>query len=84
MNGRADASAGWVSASEIADYAYCAESWRLAHGLGLENCETARLQQGITAHAAWQGAARSSSRLLWLGAALMLLALAGLLLQGLR
>ena len=69
-----------MSASEIAAYAYCPESWRLAHGLGLESREAARLQQGITAHDAWQGAARTSSRLLWLGVALMLLALAGLLL----
>jgi hypothetical protein len=82
MKGRAEASQAWVSASEIADYAYCPESWRLAHGLGLESGEAARLQQGIQAHAAWQGAARTSSRLLWLGAALMLLALAGLLLLG--
>ena len=81
MKGRADASeASWVSASEIAAYAYCPESWRLAHGLGLESRHAPRLKQGIKAHEAWQDVARTSSLPLWLGAALMLLALAGLLL----
>jgi hypothetical protein len=82
MNGRADASEAWVSASEIAAYAYCPESWRLAHGLGLESRHAARRQQGIEEHAAWQDVARTSSRLLWLGAVLMLAALGGLLVFG--
>jgi hypothetical protein len=80
MKGRADASEAWVSASEIATYAYCPESWRLAHGLGLESRHAALRQQGIEERAAWQGVARTSSLLLWLGVALMLLALAGFLL----
>ena len=80
MKGRANASEAWVSASEIAAYAYCPDAWRLAHGLGLESRQASRLKQGIKAHEVWQDAARPSSLLLWLSVALMLLALAGFLL----
>ena len=82
MKKRAAASDAWVSASEIAAYAYCPESWRLEHGRGLESRHAARRQQGIEEHAAWQSVARTSSRLLWLGVVLMLAALGGLLVLG--
>ena len=52
----------WISASQIAAYAYCAESWRLAHGLGLQSRHALRLEQGIAEHTAWQGVTRTSPR----------------------
>ena len=70
----------WITASEIAAYAYCAESWRLAHGLGLQNRHVTRMEQGIAEHAAWQNTARVSSRSVRLGIVLMAIALVGLLL----
>jgi hypothetical protein len=77
-----DISGAWVSATQVAAYAYCAESWRLAHGLGLPSRHTRQRQQGIAAHADWQDMERTSSRVRRLGMALMLLALAGLRLHG--
>jgi hypothetical protein len=70
----------WITASEIAAYAYCAESWRLAHGLGLQSGHAARMEQGIAEHAAWQDTARVSSRGARLGITLMVIALLALLL----
>jgi hypothetical protein len=72
-------SEAWVSASQVAAYAYCAESWRLEHGLGLPSHHTRQREQGIAEHTAWQGVERMSTRCMWLGVMLMLLALAGLL-----
>jgi hypothetical protein len=71
----------WISASQVAAYAYCAESWRLAHGLGRESRHAPLMQQGIASHDAWQGTERASARLTRLGLALMLIALTGLLLR---
>ena len=71
----------WITASQVAAYAYCAESWRLAQGLGRESRHAPLMQQGIAAHEAWQGTERASARLTWLGLALMLVALAGFLLR---
>ena len=70
----------WITASEIAAYAYCAESWRLAHGLGLQSRHAPRMGQGIAEHAAWQEVARTSSRSARLGIVLMVAGLLGLLL----
>jgi hypothetical protein len=71
----------WIAASQVADYAYCAESWRLAHGLGRESRHEPLMQQGIAAHDAWPSTARASARVTRLGLALMLIALAGFLLR---
>ena len=70
----------WITASEIAAYAYCAESWRLAHGLGLQSRHAPRMEQGLAEHAAWQEVARTSSRSARLGIVLMVAGLLGLLL----
>jgi len=70
----------WITASEIAAYAYCAESWRLAHGLGLQSRHAPRMEQGIAEHIAWQGVAHTSSRSARQGIVLMLAAILGLLL----
>jgi hypothetical protein len=71
----------WITASQVADYAYCAESWRLAHGLGRESRHAPLMQQGIAEHDTWQGTERASARVIRLGLALMLIALAGFLLR---
>jgi hypothetical protein len=68
----------WITASEIAAYAYCAESWRLAHGLGRQSRHAARMEQGIAEHAAWQGVERTISRAARWGVVLMLIALLSL------
>jgi hypothetical protein len=70
----------WITASQVADYAYCAESWRLAHGLGRKSRHEPLMQQGTAAHDAWQDTEHACARLTRLGFALMLIALAGLLL----
>jgi hypothetical protein len=70
----------WVTASQIAAYAYCAESWRLTHGLGLQSRHAARMEQGIVEHTAWQETVRTSSRGSRQGIVLMAIALLGLLL----
>ena len=70
----------WITASEIAAYAYCAESWRLAHGLSLQSRHVVRMEQGIAEHAAWQDAARATSRGARRGVVLMVIALLALLL----
>ena len=70
----------WITASEIAAYAYCAESWRLAYGFGLQSRHEPRMEQGIAEHAAWQEAARTSSRSARRGIVLMWAAMLGLLL----
>ena len=72
---------GWITASQVAAYAYCAESWRLEHGLGRESRHAPLMQQGIAAHDAWQGTERASARVTWVGLTLMLIASAGFLLR---
>lgn len=52
----------FVSASEVAAYIYCAESWRLRHGLGLGGHGQGRLRQGEVEHAHWQDIERSTRR----------------------
>jgi hypothetical protein len=71
----------WITASQIASYAYCAESWRLAHGLGLQSRHAVRMEQGIAEHAAWQETAHTASRGSRRGIVLMVIALLGLLLR---
>jgi CRISPR/Cas system-associated exonuclease Cas4 (RecB family) len=51
-----DMSKQYVSASEVASYAYCPESWRLEKGRGLEpaRSNTKARAQGVQAHREWQ------------------------------
>ena len=44
----------WVTASEIATYVYCQESWRLTHGLKIPPGNMRALKHGTAKHAAWQ------------------------------
>jgi hypothetical protein len=70
-----------VTASEIAAFVYCAEQWRLEHGLGLEAGNRAELDAGTQHHeqkaVAEQiaGGSIAMGRFLTIVAALVLLAL---------
>ena len=55
----------WVTATEIATYAYCAEAWRLSHGLKKSPHNQRQLKRGRTQHENWQAVERSTSRLIW-------------------
>jgi len=72
-----------VSASEIADWAWCPEAWRLS-SLGHESVNRAALSQGERGHRSKAGFERLSRVVIRLGwgfiAAAVLLALAALLL----
>lgn len=50
-----------VSATEIASYVYCQESWRLTHVLKQPSGNAARMMQGETQHDEWQQVERSTS-----------------------
>ncbi len=51
----------WVTASEIATYTYCQESWRLTHGLKIPPGNMRALKHGTAEHAAWQKVERFTS-----------------------
>ena len=53
----------WVTASKIATYTYCQESWRLAHGLKIPPGNMRALKHGTAQHAAWQ---KVEQRTAWL------------------
>ena len=54
----------WVTASEIATYAYCQESWRLTHGLKIPPGNMRAFKHGTAKHAAWQKVERFTSGLI--------------------
>lgn len=54
----------WVTASEVATYAYCQESWRLTHGLKIPPGNIQALKHGTAKHAAWQKVERFTSWLI--------------------
>ena len=65
----------WVSASEVAAYVYCAESWRRGHGLGLRVQGQGRLRRGEQEHARWQRKERLTRWQMRLALGMMLVAL---------
>ena len=69
----------WVSASEVAAYVYCTESWRLGHGLGLRVQGQGRLRRGEREHARWQWAECSTRWQMRLAVGLILVALGWLI-----
>jgi len=69
-----------ISASEIASYAYCPEAWRLEHGLGLAAGNRAFLDAGTRHHAGKAVVERLAGWSIFLGQALVLVALLALLL----
>lgn len=53
-----------VTATEIANYVYCPEAWRLKHGLGLKDGNVAAKAAGVSRHESWQVAERRSTWLI--------------------
>ncbi len=70
----------WISASEVASFAYCPEAWRLEHGLELTPGNQPARDKGVSEHHKWQEVEQQSSFLvriaIWLlvGAVLLWLA----------
>jgi hypothetical protein len=69
-----------VTASEVASYVYCAEAWRLEHGLGLKPGNRAALEAGRRHHRRKAAAERVAGGSIGLGRVLAVLAGLGLLL----
>lgn len=64
----------FVSASEISTYVYCAEQWRLQHGLGNPSQNTESLERGERHHQKTAIVEETSRAALGLGWLLVLLA----------
>ena len=73
-------SAGLITASEIACYAYCPEQWRLEYGLGLPAENQAALRAGTRHHEENAVAERVGGGALELRRVLVVLAVVALLL----
>ena len=71
---------GMVTASEIAAFAYCPESWRLQYGMGLEPGNRAALDAGTRHHARKAVAEWVAGGAITLGRFLVVLAAVALLL----
>ncbi len=53
----------WISASEVASFAFCPEAWRLDHGLELTPGNQPALEMGVSEHHKWQEVEQQSSSL---------------------
>jgi hypothetical protein len=71
---------GLISATEIASWVYCAEQWRLEHGLGLESGNQREKAAGTSHHARKAFAERIAGGAILLGRLLAFLAAVALLL----
>ena len=75
----------WISASEVASFAYCPEAWRLDHGLELTPENRPALENGVIEHREWQQVEQRSSSIvrvaMWLFAAAVILWIARALLR---
>jgi hypothetical protein len=69
----------YVSASEVASYAFCPEAWRLGSALGMKASNERELSRGEVTHENFAAVDKSSRRIIWIGLALILL---GVLLVG--
>jgi hypothetical protein len=69
-----------VTATEVAGFVYCAEQWRLEHGLGLEPENRAARDAGNRHHARKAVAERVAGGAIGLGRVLVVLAALGLFL----
>lgn len=67
-----------VSASEIASWAWCPESWRLGQGLGLRPGNEERLEEGERIHARTAVIERHSGAALRVGLVLLVLGVVAL------
>jgi hypothetical protein len=73
-------SADMVTASEIAEFVYCPEAWRLASGLGLKPGNRAALESGDRHHAAKAMAERVAGGFIGIGRLVAVLAVLVLIL----
>jgi hypothetical protein len=76
---------GWdepemVTATELASFVFCAEAWRLEHGLGLKPGNRAELKAGARHHGRKAVAEHVAGGAIGLGRVLAVLAVIGLLL----
>ena len=71
----------WISATEVASYAYCPESWRLEYGLKLESGNEQARTRGERVHERWQRTERRSSWVIRAAVIIFLVALALWMLQ---
>ncbi len=78
--GRGGRVEGLITASEVASFAYCPESWRLEHGLGLPAENQAARDAGTRHHARKAIAERLAESAIRLGQGAVLAALLLLLL----
>jgi hypothetical protein len=69
-----------VSATEIASFVYCAEAWRLEHGLGLEPGNRQARDAGDRHHVGKAAAERVAGGAIGIGRVLALLAILALVL----
>jgi hypothetical protein len=69
-----------VTAAEVANFVYCAEAWRLEHGLGLTPGNRAALKAGTRHHQRKAAAERVAGGAIGLGWILAVLAAVALLL----
>lgn len=67
----------WISATELASYAYCPEAWRLEHGLKLRPGNERARAKGVRVHERWQRVERRSAW--WIRVAVLCLTIAALL-----
>lgn len=49
-----DSKDDWVTATEVATFAFCPEAWRLEHALDFEPQNLAVRKKGIARHEKWQ------------------------------
>ena len=75
----------WISASEVASFAYCPDAWRLEHGLELKTGNEPAREKGVAEHQEWQQVEQRSGSLvrvaMWLFAAAVLFWIATALLR---
>lgn len=70
----------WVSASEVASFAYCPEQWRLEHGLKLDASNEAERRAGTRHHARKAGRERLAGGMFALAQILAVALILGLIL----
>ncbi len=73
----------WISASEVASFAYCPDAWRLEHGLELKTGNEPARDKGVAEHQEWREVEQRSGSLvriaMWFFAAVVLFWFARLL-----
>lgn len=79
MAGQRNENQRLVSATEVASYVYCQESWRLTHVLKQPSGNGLRMKQGEKQHVEWQKVERSTSDWRTVGVVLIVIAALALL-----